>query len=115
MRFPVKDGLSLSVAAQNVNNLVTNHALESVTGIGKILAGIKMIGMLNEMLAQHSGESKTKVTVNINLADGTGGSLAELILRNTDGIRKLSTEFVDDLYEFLGNGGSRMPSALRVH
>mgnify|MGYP003300316736 CR=1 FL=1 len=52
MRFPVKDGLSLSVAAQNVNDLVTNHALESVTGIGKILAGIKVIGMLIEVLTE---------------------------------------------------------------
>ena len=62
--------LSLAVAAQNVDQLVGDHVLDSLTSRLQVLTRIEVIRMLVEVLADRSGDSQTNIGVDIDLADG---------------------------------------------
>ena len=87
--------LSLAVAAQNVDQLVGDHVLDSLTSRLQVLTRIEVIRMLVEVLADRSGDSQTNIGVDIDLADGQLCSVTELFLRNADCIRHLAAELVD--------------------
>ena len=91
--------LSVSVvAAQYVLDLVLNNSLDVSTSRSQVLTWIEVLWMLHEMLADAGSQGKAQVRVNVDLANCTTGSLAELILRNTDSIIQLAAVSVDDLY-----------------
>ena len=80
-------------------DLVGDHILYCLPGRLQVLARIKMIGMLNEILADIGGHSKTDVGVDIDLADSEFGGLTQLILRNPDGIGHVAAVFIDHLHK----------------
>ncbi|CAN3959919.1 Helix-turn-helix domain-containing protein, partial [Dysosmobacter welbionis] len=55
-----------------------------------------------------AGHGQTQVGVNVDLAHGATGSLAQLFLGNAHGIRHLTAEFVDHTDELLGHGRGAM-------
>ena len=85
----------LAVAAQNIDQLVGNHVLDSLTSRLQVLARVEVIRMLSEVLADRSGDSQTNIGVDIDLADGQLCSVTQLFLRNADCIRHLAAELVD--------------------
>ena len=68
--FDQKMILCLAVAAQNVDQLVGDHVLDSLTSRLQVLTRIEVIRMLVEVLADRSGDSQTNIGVDIDLADG---------------------------------------------
>ena len=93
--FDQKMILCLAVAAQNIDQLVGNHVLDSLTSRLQVLARVEVIRMLSEVLADRSGDSQTNIGVDIDLADGQLCSVTQLFLRNADCIRHLAAELVD--------------------
>ena len=79
--------------------------MDGLTGGLQILTGIEVIRMLSQILADRCSHSQTQVGVDVDLADGHGGSLPELILGYADGTGHIAAEPVDFLHEFLGHGG----------
>ena len=57
------------------------------------------------MLANCRSHGKTQIGVNIDLANGHGGSLAQLILRHTDGAGHIAAVLVNFLHKLLRNRG----------
>ena len=53
--------LSLAIAAQNVNDLMSYHVLNSLTSRLQVLARIEMIRMLSHVLTDRSSHSQTDV------------------------------------------------------
>ena len=94
----------LVIGSENVNDLVSDHILNSLTSGLEILSGIEVIGMLNEVLTYVSGHCKTDIGVDIDLTYSELSGLTELILGDTDSIGHVSAVLIDHLYEFLGNG-----------
>ena len=78
-------GSDLVVATQNIDNLMLDDALDVVSGNRHILPRIKLRGMIVEVLADRTGESKTHIGIDVDLADSHAGSLAQLFLGNADG------------------------------
>ena len=74
-----------------------------VTCGAAVFAGIEFAGLLIEDLADGSGECKTAVGVDVNLADCALGCLAERLLGDTYRIGQLATVGVDDVDIFLGD------------
>src|SRR5699024_7474976 len=133
--------LRLAVAAQNIDQLMSDHVLDSLTGRLEVLTGIEVIRMLVEVLTDAGGDSQTDVGVDVDLADGQLRRVTELILRNADSIRHLAAMCVDLVNKLARNGrrtvqndreagrrletssstskrsggGTRMPCSLRVH
>ena len=64
-----------------------------------------MIRMLVKVLAHAGSEGQAQVAVNVDLAYSHGSGLAQLLLGDADGVGHLAAVFVDDLHEFLRNGG----------
>ena len=93
----------LTIATQNVNDLMTDHVLHSLTGGLQVLSGVEVIRMFSEVLADAGGHGKTDIGVDIDLADSTAGSLTELFFGDADGTGHISAEFIDHLNIFLGN------------
>ena len=87
--------LCLAVAAQNIDQLVGNHVLDSLTSRLQVLARVEVIRMLSEVLADRGGHGQTNIGVDIDLADGQLCSVTQLFLRNADCIRHLAAELVD--------------------
>ena len=99
--------LSLSdlvIGSENVEDLVSDHILNSLTSGLEILAGIEVIGMLNEVLTDGSGHCKTDIGVDIDLTYCKGSCLTELLLRDTYCIGHISAVLIYHLNEFLRNG-----------
>ena len=94
----------LAVGTQNVDDLVSDHVLNSLTGRLQVLAGIEVIGMLGKVLTDVTGHGQTDVGVDVDLADSQLGSLPELILGDADGVGHIAAVGIDHLHEFLGNG-----------
>ena len=67
-----------------------------------------MIRMLVEVLADARRHRKTQVRVDIDLADRALRRLTKLLLGDADRVGHLAAVFVDDLHEFLRNGGRAM-------
>ena len=93
----------LAVASENLCDLVHNNILDILAAVAKILSGIEMIRMKDHMLTDTCGHSKTKVGVDVDLADSTLCCLTKLFFRNTDGILQSAAVCVDDLDIFLRN------------
>ena len=94
----------LVVGTENFLDLVSNDSLNVCTAITDILTGIEMIRMLCEMLTDTCCHAQTEVGVDVDLADCELSCLTELLLRNTDSIRHLTAELVDDLNVLLRYG-----------
>ena len=77
--------------------------LHLVTCRSEVLARVELTRLLSEDLADGCGHCKTAVGVDVDLAYCGLGSLAELLLRNTYCIRKLSAERVDHINILLWN------------
>ena len=71
--------------------------LHLVTGRSQVFPGIELAGLLIEDLADGGGHRKTAVRVDVDLADSALTGLSELLLGNTDSVRKLATMLVDDV------------------
>ena len=52
--------LCLAVGAENVDDLVCDHVLDSLTCGLEVLAGVKMIGMLDKVLADVRGGYRSR-------------------------------------------------------
>ena len=81
------------------------HLLHVLTRRGEVLARIEVAGILREVLADGGRHREARVGVDVDLADGTLGGLAELSFRNADSVRELAAELVDRVDLVLGNGG----------
>ena len=77
--------------------LVRIELLELVTCRSEVLAGIELAGLLGEDLADRGGHRETAVGVDVDLADGALGGLAELLFGDTDGVGEFSAVFLDFL------------------
>ena len=91
------------IGSENINDLVSDHILNSLTSGLEILAGIEVIGMLNEVLTDVSGHCKTDIGVDIDLTYCKLSSLTKLFLGDTYGIGHISAVLVDHLNELLRN------------
>ena len=83
---------------------MTNHFFDVFSCGFKILSGVKVIRMLDKMLTDGTGANKTKVGVDVDLANCHFCGFTKKFLGNTDCIGHLAAEFVDDFYPFLRNG-----------
>ena len=79
------------------------HVLNGLTSGLQVLAGIKMIRMLSEVLTDVTGHCKTDIGVDIDLTYGQLSCLTELLFRNTYGVRHVAAVLVNHLNEFLRN------------
>lgn len=80
-----------------------DNSLDIRAAIAQILTGIEMIRMLHKMLADASRHAKTKVGIDIDLADRASCRFTKLIFRNADCVNQLAAVLVDDLDIFLRN------------
>ena len=77
----------LVVAAQDVHDLVLDQILHILAAHLQIAAGVEVGGVRDELLPHAGGHGQAEVRVDVDLADGELGGLAQLILRHTDGVR----------------------------
>ena len=82
--------LSLSGAAQYLLVLVHVELLELVAGRPQVLAGVELVRFLGEDLADQGRHGQAAVGVDVDLADGALGGLAQLLLGDVHGIGKLA-------------------------
>ena len=76
-------------------HLVAYQLPDMVTGGGEVLTGVKVVGMLGHVLTDGGGHGQTQVAVDIDLADGHLGGVAQHLLGDADGIGHLAAEAVD--------------------
>ena len=95
--------LGLAVATQHLNDFVLVQLRHLVASGTAVLAGVKLTGLFNEDLTNSGGKGQTAVAVDVDLANGALGSLAQLILGDTYCIGKIATVGVDDVNILLGN------------
>ena len=88
----------MTVRAKHLNNLVDVHLLHVLASRLEILTGIEVVRMLSEVLTDGSSHCQTRVRVDVDLADSALGSLAELLLGDTDGVGESTTILVDGGY-----------------
>ena len=81
------------------------HLLHALARRAEVLARIEVARILGEVLADRSRHRETGVGVDVDLAHGALRSLAELGLRNADGVGKLAAELVDRVDLVLRNAG----------
>ena len=86
-------------------DLVRDHVFHSLAGRLEILARVKVIGVLGEILADIACHGKTDIRVDVDLADSQLGSLPELIFRDANGVGHISAVIVDHLDKLLRDGG----------
>ena len=79
--------------------------LHFVAGGAEILARVELAGLVVKDLADGGGHRETAVGVNVDLADGALGSLAELLLGDADCVGQVAAVLVDDVDIFLRYGG----------
>ena len=72
-------GLSLAGRTQHALALVHVEFLQLVAGRTQIFAGVELGGLVYEDLADGCGHRQTAVRVDVDLADGALGGLAELL------------------------------------
>ena len=93
----------LVVRTEHVHDLVLIELLHVVASGSEVLAGVELTGLLNEDLTDSSRHGQTRVGVDVNLANGRCGSLAELIFGDTHCIGELTAVLVDGVHFFLGH------------
>ena len=91
------------VRAKHFLNLVAIKLNHKVACRTAILTWVKLCRLLVEYLTNSSGESKTRVRVDINLTNSTLSSLTKLLFWNTYCIWQLTTVSVDDINILLRN------------
>ena len=79
------------------------EALHLVASRAEVFTRVEFGGLFGEDLAHGGGHSQTAVGVDINLAYGALGGLAELLFGDTDGIGELAAVLIDDVHVFLGH------------
>ncbi len=95
--------LRFSVAAENVNELVS-YKFFNVSSCGlKIFSGVELFGVFCEKFANSTCHSKTKVGVDVDLAYGKLCSFTELFFGNTDSAGHIAAEFINHFNIVLGN------------
>ena len=104
----VISGSCLAVGSEHLGDLVRNDVLDILAAVADVLSGIEVIGMSHEVLADTCGHTKTKVRVDVDLADSTFCCHTKLFLGDTDGILQSAAVCIDNLYIFLRNGGRTM-------
>ena len=92
-----------SVGTEDIDDLVLVELLHLVAGGSEVLPGIEFAGLGGKHLADCGCHGETGIGVDVDLADSALCSLAELVLRDTDSVRKLAAVLVDDVHIFLGN------------
>ena len=85
---------------------MVNHLLNLIAGDGEVSTGIEHLGLVVHDAADTGGHSETDIGVDIDLADCHLRCLTELLLRNTDSVRKLAADGVDLLDILLRNARS---------
>ena len=90
-----QSSVGLAVAAEDVDDLVSDHFLDGGAGGLQVLAGIEVGRMLGKVLADGGGHGQTQVGVDVDLADGAAGGLTELILGHADGAGHIAAVLVD--------------------
>ena len=94
----------LAVAAQDVDQLVLDQLLDVGAGGLQILAGVKVVGMLVEVLTDGAGHGQAQIGVDVDLTHGHGSGLTQLLLGDTHGVGHLAAVLVDHLHILLGHG-----------
>ena len=97
--------LCLAVAAENVNELMTNELFDVGSCGFEIFSRVELFGMFGEEFTNGAGKSETEVGVDIYLADCAACRFAELFFGNADCVGHLAAVFVYHLYIVLRNGG----------
>ena len=87
--------LQFVVRAQHIHDLVDVELLHIVAGRAEVLAGVELGGFLGEGLADGGGHGQAAVRVDVDLADGALGGLAELLLGDAHGGFQATTIGVD--------------------
>ena len=95
--------LRLAVAAENVNELMSDKLFDVCSCGFEIFSGVELIGMFSEELTDGTGHCKTEVGVDVDLADGESCCFAKLIFGNADSTGHISAVFVDHLNIILRN------------
>ena len=93
----------LVVRMKNILDLVAievNHVLTSLTAV---LTWVEVLWVQSKCLTNTSSEGKTRVRVDVDLANSALRSLCQLLLWNTYCVWQLATELVDDVNIFLRN------------
>ena len=93
----------LTVRTEHIGDLVLVQIHHVLTGLAAVLTRVEVFWVFIECLANTSGEGETRVGVDVDLADSTLGSPAELILWNTDSIWQFTAVLVDDVNILLWN------------
>ena len=97
LRFDLSDISGLVIRTKYLKDLVMNNFLNVCTAICTVLSGIKVIRMCKHMLSDTGCHAKTKIGIDIDLADCTLSCFTKLLFRNTNGILKCAAVVVDDL------------------
>ena len=90
--------------AKHVDNLVLNHFFHHSARVAEVLTRVEVAGLLAEMLTDSRRERYAKVAVDIDFANRHLRSLSKLGFGNTDCVRHMAAELVDDSNLVLGNG-----------
>ena len=77
--------------------------LELFASWAEVLAWVELVRAVSHELADSSGHSETAIRVDVNLANSRAGSLAELLLRDSDRVFQSATVGVDSLDILLWN------------
>ena len=89
--------LELVVGAEDVDDLVDVHLLHALAGGLQVLTRVEVVGVLGHVFADGGGHCQAAVAVDVNLADGALGGLAELFLGDADGGLQGATVGVDSV------------------
>ena len=96
--------LELVVRAEHIHNLVDVHLLHALAGGLEVLARVEVVGMLSHVFTDGGSHGQTAVAVDIDLADGALGGLAQLLLGDTHGGLQGATVGVDGVDLVLWHG-----------
>ena len=86
--------------SQHFCNFMRNKVIDVLTAIFQILARVKVIRMLGHMETDTGCQSQADIGVDVDFADCQASCLAELVFRNTNSIREITSIFINNLYVF---------------
>ncbi len=92
------------VGAEHVGDFLAVHFDHHIASGAAVLTRVELSGLLSEGLADASGKGEAAVGVDVDLADGALGGLAELLLGDADGVGELAAILVDDVDVLLWYG-----------
>ena len=92
------------VTAEDVYDLVRYNSLDGCSGGLEVLSRVELVRMQSEELTDGCGHGKTQVGVDVDLVDGKGCRVPELIFGNADSSGHCSAILVDLCYEILRYG-----------